>query len=1005
METLTLKPREPVKEEIECWDDDDDLQGIDDLQFRNVSTTTVGTSTSTHVSHHRDSVSSRLSARSDFDGDEDWQVLLPADDEKSTSNAIASAKSAGIPIPSNVPTSALLGGTIKRLGGRRLKKVLGDDWSEDLELPKAEEGGLKLKKHDGKDFPDALRQISAAFMKIPSPAEPANMSFVDRLRSAGKARATVASLDKFRDDLEDDFGNVPTIKVAKGRSPMKMINFSPSPVKAAKAVKEPENFEDDLEFPIGEEPLKLSARKEVPKTPASHLQEDFDADWAEGSQGSLGTSIGGTRRTGRSNRSSSISALSPSVFSPSLSSCLTAESEDEGLEGLVLPDGPLKFEEVLKKRIENASPDPTDGKKPEVRAAAKEDFFSGIEIGDGDVFDSGKLTLNRNIKHKAARSTSPARRTQTTLTFTNKIQSTTTRIPRLQTHDRARSKLEPVSESGGPIADYRRAQSRLGSHSTQSSASSIPTPSTPSFPPASGPSTPSRRALNTKSSRDVMKPDPPTTTGTQLLKAKRSMPVMRSQPSPARNQPSYQRPPSRLDQAPRASISSRPRTPDRFIGEPSVSSARKPQIPFLPAGNSQAQSHHINNKLARNAHRPNSSDSSENMPFNRPISRLSNPHYRPHTPSSRRDVAPDYLAREAASKRTLTKPTRRRAFGDGNELDIFDDLPTSATIESKFIKHPVARGTVKPSNLRNKLNSSQNASVSSLAKIETSGPQTPLSPQKNDNNIPRFARDTAASRLAREQRVGSLNPLALRTLNSSESNTSLAPPSSHWKPHLSSKSLASPRHTAKRQNKPQQKPYLIKDFGNSGSEPKSYKGMHWNPQLFRWEGNEHALAPFDIPLPNTPDSPRVTGLGIQTKPALIANVGSVKGVQVVGGMVFDPQRMCWLKMAPNHAGRGRSDSGGMSPATEDDEEDPFAGLDDLDDGNKKGGAGVHGGKDGPGNDEWLVGEEFDIGPEFIKRQRAEEEKWRRKVEHWVKDGSQRTEGDEWKWAVRTLVGK
>lgn len=141
MEPLSLNPREPAKDDIECWDDDDDLQGIDDLHFRHASTTTIG---SANASYHRESISSRISTRSDREssggGDEDWQVLLP-DDDSSTTNAIASAKSAGIPIPNNVPTSALLGGTIKRLGGRRLKKVLGDDWGEDLELPKIEAGG------------------------------------------------------------------------------------------------------------------------------------------------------------------------------------------------------------------------------------------------------------------------------------------------------------------------------------------------------------------------------------------------------------------------------------------------------------------------------------------------------------------------------------------------------------------------------------------------------------------------------------------------------------------------------------------------------------------------------------------------------------------------------------------------------------------------------------------------------------------------------------------------
>ena len=990
MEPLTLKPRQPVNDDIECWDDDGDLEGIDDLQFRNVSSTTMGTNRAS--SHHRDSISSRASARSDVGEDDDWQVLLPSNDAVSTSNAIASAKSAGIPIPDNVPTSALLGGTIKRLGGRRIKKALGDDWSEDLQLPKPGEGGLTLKRKEAQEFPDALRQISGGFSQNSSPAKPlANMTFMERIQSVGNSQGTFSTLDRFRDNDDDfDFGDVPTIKVAKNRPLQKAIDFTPPSAKLAKDV---ENFEDDIVFPADGEPLKLSARKEIPKTPAYHGHDDFEADWGDGSQGSLGTSLGGTRRTGRSNRSSSISALSPSVFSPSLSSCLTAESDDEGLGGLVLPDGPLKFEEALRKRKENASPDPTDGKKPEVRAAAREDFFSDIEIGDGDVFDSGKLTLNRNIKHKVARQTSPGRRPATTLTFTNKLQSvtTTTRIPKLQTHDRNRSKLEPVSESGGPILNSRKSLARLGGHSAQPSFSSIPTP-TSSVPIPSAPSTPSRRGLNTRSSRDMMKPEP-TTTSAQLLKAKRSMPLMKSQASPARP-PSYQRPPSRSDYSSRGAIPSRPKTPvDRTLTENSLSSSRKPPIPFLPAGNLHGQSHHVSSKSSRNLHRPNSSDSNENIPLNRPISRLSNPQYRPFSPSVRRDFAPESLAREAAAKRTLTKPTRRRAFGDGSELDVFDDLPTSANVESKFVKQPL-RG--KTSNLRTKLSTSKNPSNSSLPRTDTSvnsAPLTPLSPKKPDSNVtnvPRFARDTAASRTAREQRAGLQAPQPFQSTANVESNHLLSSQGAiNWKARVAAKPVASPRHNLKLRSKPPQKPSLIKPVGNGVHDAKTVNGMHYNPQLFRWEGNENALAPFDVPVPMTPESPKVKGLGIQTKPALIANFGSVKGVQVVGGMVFDPQRMCWLKMSHNQStsGHRRSESGGMSPATEDDDEDVFAGLDDLEDGHKSA-VGKGEGKDGGTSlvdEEWLVGEEFDVGPEFVKRQRAEE-------------------GEEWHWAIRRLVG-
>ena len=55
MEPLTLKARQPVEDAIENWDDDEDLQGLEDLQIRNASNTTVGS----HP-HHRDSISSRL---------------------------------------------------------------------------------------------------------------------------------------------------------------------------------------------------------------------------------------------------------------------------------------------------------------------------------------------------------------------------------------------------------------------------------------------------------------------------------------------------------------------------------------------------------------------------------------------------------------------------------------------------------------------------------------------------------------------------------------------------------------------------------------------------------------------------------------------------------------------------------------------------------------------------------------------------------------------------------
>ncbi|KAI8587477.1 hypothetical protein BDZ88DRAFT_239131 [Geranomyces variabilis] len=56
--------------------------------------------------------------------------------------------------------------------------------------------------------------------------------------------------------------------------------------------------------------------------------------------------------------------------------------------------------------------------------------------------------------------------------------------------------------------------------------------------------------------------------------------------------------------------------------------------------------------------------------------------------------------------------------------------------------------------------------------------------------------------------------------------------------------------------------------------------MVYNPTLQKWEGNEDALLEFDRASPS--------------RPALITNVGGYKLPQSVGGMVFDPVRMCWL---------------------------------------------------------------------------------------------------------------
>jgi hypothetical protein len=182
-------------------------------------------------------------------------------------------------------------------------------------------------------------------------------------------------------------------------------------------------------------------------------------------------------------------------------------------------------------------------------------------------------------------------------------------------------------------------------------------------------------------------------------------------------------------------------------------------------------------------------------------------------------------------------------------------------------------------------------------------------------------------------------------------------------------------------------------------------GMFYNPETYRWEGNENALKAFDaaVSSPSTASMPLLQVRERENgtpRPALITNIGASKGVQVVGGMVFDPQNMCWLKLGPQTGRSDHSDSMNGFDAMEDDD-DVFKDIPDLED------KMADSSDDGQGptsdvKDEWLVGEEFDVGPEFVRRQREEETRWIKKLGAWKVGENQRDNG-AWKWAIREIV--
>lgn len=986
MDLIQKQLRPDAEESIECWDDDDDLQFNDEIQYRTASSAGSITNSSFRPSGHRDSISSRRSARSDIEsnaGDEDWQVPLYENDEFAKEDAIASANTAGIPIPPNIPKSALIGGTIKRLSSRKTRKTFVDDWSEDVELP-GPETVLKLQT-SGTVFPDSIGLPSSTVTSpVKSTASPLWSPEVStRLQSA------LGSFGDFEGETDGlDFPDVPTLKAVTPRSPQKIIL---DPVHQ----ETDDDFNEDFELPPNHQPLELSHRKDTHGASTPTL-EDFDLEWSEGS---IGVRVGGTARDGRSLPSSSMSVASPSV-----SSCLTADSGDDGLDGIVIPEGPLDFNASLQRR-QTAQDENTDAKESKnLHGYPDDDFFSGIEVDNEKAFSFGKPDLNPNIKHKTEQPPSPTRRSATSLTFTSTTGSPRTRIPQLTTHERTHSThLETVSESGAPLFKFRTSQSRLG-HSSQSSTSSLPVSSTGTISPT--PSLSTRRILGTRNPRDSPLAGE-INTAARRLKPKRSLPSIRGMASNTSVQTS-QRPavdrPIRLPTA-------RPKTPvDRVIND-GRSLGRRNQAPFMPAGVSESQSHHASVKGYRSSRRTNSDSSGGLLSPPNTFSRL--------TRSTQNEPLRNGLGEAGNSssghyaKRTITRPTKRRNFGDGSELESFDDLSTSALTENKFIKTPTGRGA--PRTVRNKLSQGR------VGPNDESPPQPSISPSTSRlrSPTPRFAQDTNASRNAREQRIASLalSSKARELSSKARETNSLSSLNSNWKPQPISRippaSAPIRSRKSKSHSKPATKPHLIKPMGSGVHDAKcksnlllpgrtfqgalltfsvltspAVGGMRYNPRNFRWEGNENQIPDFEISGPKSP----------KPAPALITNVGTMQNVQTVGGMVFDPHRMCWLKAA----------------SVEADEVDVFAGLDDLED--RVTNSTIHGRKSGTfedpsqvtedvsggdSSDEGPMTEEFDVGPEFIRRQRAEEEKWRRKVDGWV--GFDRDEVN-WRWIIRDLVG-
>lgn len=227
---------------------------------------------------------------------------------------------------------------------------------------------------------------------------------------------------------------------------------------------------------------------------------------------------------------------------------------------------------------------------------------------------------------------------------------------------------------------------------------------------------------------------------------------------------------------------------------------RRQPPPFLPAGSSQ--SHHATARSGRSFRRHDSEHSIDFRPGSRTVSRSTI-----RSPSPRRVRASEKVT--DTNYRQLNRPRHQRTFGVGNELDGFDDLPISRDTEDRYVKQPVAKDA--KTSLRSR--TYQNAMP------ERSSGTSPVSPftTTRPEYTPSFARDTAASRIAREtsmaQRAPTQGPLAhLTTQRVAQLSTR-----GNLNPNVSHGSTRSKKRPKKQ---PQLKPHLISNL-NSSRDSKS----------------------------------------------------------------------------------------------------------------------------------------------------------------------------------------
>ncbi|KAF5385313.1 hypothetical protein D9615_001412 [Tricholomella constricta] len=658
------------------------------------------------------------------------------------------------------------------------------------------------------------------------------------------------------DDGDDDDEGVSTIKVTA--LPQPIFRKPQPPIE--------EDFEDAFALPsdltqLSLAPLSLSHRA------SKHSLEWSDKDQTSSSQSSDAySSLGFADASPSSNSASSVS-LPDTETDP--------DEDDDELEGLVLPSALFesgqsarqltKILEMKKKaqftstQVKVASPDPED------------DFEAGLVIEDDvDLSPSRLLSKAQQAQRPYNRSNSMPPQRPSSLRPPSRL-------------NRAKSPLNPPPSSARQLQKIRlspspplRPPTRSQTFQALSSASPAPTSSMSFLSPKPG------SLRGQKSYSGLKPPTPPSTMRTLARKASLSSLIEASnaQASGSGSSAVAGCSKARYEEPTAASRAKSHKYSTSRVQEFKV----PPTRPSTPSSNPAAlrltmpTQSRLKTRPALSTVFGASSTPGAPSPVARATSPL--PPRPPSTTSIRSTRVPSNP--QPAAPKLLRRPKRQRTYGDGTELDGIEDLPTDRDKEGRFRVHPKGYGNRVPG-----------ATFSS-------------SKSNEKGTIRRKGRRTGSS--------GSTEPTAMTAFAPStnvlkRTTTRIEFPSKPSSPKATKKKpVATPSPQTRR------KPTLIRNLGGANG-PKVVGDMKWNPLTLRWEGNDQVLRDFD------------SAIGTSTRPALITHltgssigspVGSfASGARIVGNMIFDPTRMCWISTLP----------------PDEDEPDVFANLaDDEEDG-------------------------------------------------------------------------